>query len=389
MGVMAYWVLQANPDIYDVPGALRDAGHLRTWTIPRHRHDIGPGDEFALWVSGRDSGVRAFGTVTEAAEYAPGDPDPHWKDAAEGNRPTWRVGIRVEDILDTPIPRAELSRDPDFAAAAIMRMPGGGNPFPLTETQWQAMRSHRASRNSQQAHPGRNPPWARDELLLALDLYLRRRPHLPGADDPEVRELSAFLSSLPIHTVRPDLERFRNPNGVALKLANFAALDPQYPGAGMRAGGRLDAIVWDRYTAEPDRLRQVVEAIRDAASAALFPSIPEADEGEYEAEEGRLLTRLHRVRERNAALIKRKKEAVRRARGELSCEVCGFDFARTYGPLGAGFIEAHHILPLAEAGTGNTKLADLALVCSNCHRMLHRAKPWITPAALHDRLAQI
>jgi 5-methylcytosine-specific restriction protein A len=94
------------------------------------------------------------------------------------------------------------------------------------------------------------------------------------------------------------------------------------------------------------------------------------------------------VRERNAALIKRKKEAIRGARGALSREVCGFDFARTYGSLGAGFIEAHHILPLAEVGTGTTKLADLAPVCSNCHRMLHRAKPWITPAALHDRLAQ-
>jgi hypothetical protein len=46
-------------------------------------------------------------------------------------------------------------------------------------------------------------------------------------------ELSRVLNSLPIHTVRPDLERFRNPNGVALKLANFAALDPAYPGRGI------------------------------------------------------------------------------------------------------------------------------------------------------------
>jgi 5-methylcytosine-specific restriction protein A len=72
----------------------------------------------------------------------------------------------------------------------------------------------------------------------------------------------------------------------------------------------------------------------------------------------------------------------------LSCEVCAFDFARTYGKLGEGFIEAHHILPLAEAGTATTKPADLALVCSNCHRMLHRAKPWLTPEALHAHLYQ-
>jgi 5-methylcytosine-specific restriction protein A len=49
-------------------------------------------------------------------------------------------------------------------------------------------------------------------------------------------------------------------------------------------------------------------------------------------------------------------------------------------------IEAHHILPLAQAGATTTRLADLALVCSNCHRMLHRAAPWISPAQLQERL---
>jgi 5-methylcytosine-specific restriction protein A len=66
--------------------------------------------------------------------------------------------------------------------------------------------------------------------------------------------------------------------------------------------------------------------------------------------------------------------------------ICGFDFAIKYGDLGAGFIEAHHILPLA-AGPATTRLPDLALVCSNCHRMLHRAKPWMTPEQLNKRLA--
>lgn len=73
-------------------------------------------------------------------------------------------------------------------------------------------------------------------------------------------------------------------------------------------------------------------------------------------------------------------------RGRLECEVCGFDFATRYGDLGTGFIEAHHILPLAAAGPATTRLADLALVCSNCHRMLHRAKPWMTPEELGKRL---
>jgi len=105
-----------------------------------------------------------------------------------------------------------------------------------------------------------------------------------------------------------------------------------------------------------------------------------------EASEGRLPTRLHRVRERDRKLVERKKATALARQGSLPCEVYGFDFAATYGPLGERFIEAHHILPLARAGATTTRLADLALVCSNCHRMLHRAKPWIRPAQLQGRL---
>ena len=100
------------------------------------------------------------------------------------------------------------------------------------------------------------------------------RPQLPGADDLDVQQLSALLNSLPIHTVRPDLERFRNPNGVSLKLANFAALDPQYPGVGMRAGSRLDAQVWDRFASYPDELTRIVAAIRDTADRCCRPLNP-------------------------------------------------------------------------------------------------------------------
>src|SRR6185437_8335632 len=103
-----------------------------------------------------------------------------------------------------------------------------------------------------QSRPGRNPPWEHDELILALDLYFR---HGQLDDtDREVIDLSAVLNSLPLHLDRPDASRFRNPNGVAMKLANFAALDPAYPGAGLRAGGRRDREVWDRFSGNRDEL---------------------------------------------------------------------------------------------------------------------------------------
>jgi hypothetical protein len=35
-------------------------------------------------------------------------------------------------------------------------------------------------------------------------------------------------------------------------------------------------------------------------------------------------------------------------------------------------------------GTGTTQLDDLALVCPNCHRMLHRSRPPLTVEALRE-----
>ena len=71
------------------------------------------------------------------------------------------------------------------------------------------------------------------------------------------------------------------------------------------------------------------------------------------------------------------KEAKRRAKeknnGIIPCECCQFDFYVTYGNLGKDFIECHHKKAISE-GTRITFISDLAMVCPNCHRMLHRRK---------------
>jgi hypothetical protein len=54
----------------------------------------------------------------------------------------------------------------------------------------------------------------------------------------------------------------------------------------------------------------------------------------------------HLRRERNRALVDAKKAATLNAMGRLRCEVCGFDFSATYGALGEGFCEVHHLVPL-------------------------------------------
>jgi 5-methylcytosine-specific restriction protein A len=111
---------------------------------------------------------------------------------------------------------------------------------------------------------------------------------------------------------------------------------------------------------------------------------------EEDGAEGQILTRTHRVRERDVNLVKRKKEQVRKAVGVLKCEVCDFDFSSRYGAHGEGFIECHHTKPVSELKAGDrTKLADLALVCSNCHRMIHRRRPWLSIERLKALLAPL
>jgi hypothetical protein len=76
--------------------------------------------------------------------------------------------------------------------------------------------------------------------------------------------------------------------------------------------------------------------------------------------------------ERNRAVVADAKRYWRLRDPLLRCEVCTMSFVEHYGTLGVNFIEAHHRIPLGSLdGTTETRIADLAPVCANCHRMLH------------------
>lgn len=93
--------------------------------------------------------------------------------------------------------------------------------------------------------------------------------------------------------------------------------------------------------------------------------------------EGAQRLRKHYARERNRGLIKRKKQQFASEHdGRVFCEACHFDFSQFYPPeLGDGFIEVHHLAPLfIDDQPRRTTLNDLLLLCSNCHRMVHRSK---------------
>jgi len=227
----------------------------------------------------------------------------------------------------------------------------------------------------------RNQAWTRDELILALDLYLKTRPRNLAKDDPQIHALSKVLNSLPTAQAAKDPSKFRNPNGVSMKIYNFKRFDPDYKGAGLTRGNHLEEVVWNEFASDPVRLAAVAEAIRKGAveASAEPKGTPPAEtkiDPDEEFQEGAVLTRLHKRRERDPKASAKKKAAVLQEKGKLQCEACGFDFAVAYGQLGIGFAECHHRLPLASLGSRTgTRLGDLAVLCANCHRMIHKTRP--------------
>ena len=77
-----------------------------------------------------------------------------------------------------------------------------------------------------------------------------------------------------------------------------------------------------------------------------------------------------------------------------TCQVCGFDFEKTYGALGSDFAEGHHMSPLSERASDEwttpiqTSIADIAVLCSNCHSMIHRRRPALSIEELRATLAR-
>jgi len=97
-------------------------------------------------------------------------------------------------------------------------------------------------------------------------------------------------------------------------------------------------------------------------------------------EEGAQYTKEAIFRVRNGALIQ-----ARKSNSDYRCEICGMSFEARYGPIGKGYIVAHHLRPVSD-GPSKTSLADISLLCANCHVMVHMKNPPLTPDELRSML---
>jgi 5-methylcytosine-specific restriction enzyme A len=392
---MPTYLLTWNPrrwpwdDLADVAGRAASGESVPyRWSCGNTKRIV-PGDRLFMIKQGEPPrGIIASGWATSAPYLLPHfDPE-----RSERGDEALRVDVDFEHVLNPAIiPPLGTDGLSGSLADVYWSIPASGTEIPheaadQLEVVWDDYL--RTAGQEAAGGPGKpknvNPDWKRDELILALALYMDRRPSLPSDKDSDVIELSELLNRLPIHAGWEGTDTFRNPNGVSMKLSNFSRFDPDYKGKGLQRGNRLEEVVWDQFAGNREELRRVAEAIRHGYAAREAVPGGVSDEEEEEAfPEGRVLYRLHRARERNKRLVRQAKLKAREKYGKLACSVCSFDFAAFYGDLGEGFLECHHTTPLSELPSGRpTRLSEIALVCSNCHRMIHRKRPWLTVTEL-------
>jgi 5-methylcytosine-specific restriction protein A len=146
--------------------------------------------------------------------------------------------------------------------------------------------------------------------------------------------------------------------------------------------------VWDTFAGDRNHLAESAAAIKARVTArGPIEHINDAVDDEEEFPEGKVLFRAHRSRERNRTLIMRAKMLALKNHGRLACEACDFEFKARYGAVGEGFIECNHATPISQLSLGaKTKVADLHLLCANCHRMIHIRRPWLSVEDLRKML---
>ena len=173
-----------------------------------------------------------FDAISKAARDLPGSASVAWRgEEREDNLFVWAASFVVPGREASEQPEAPTEPDPDH-----------------------------------EDQKRRNPPWTREELILALDLYLRHRnaPLQKGAS--AIGELSRFLVQMQAAQEDADPNTYRNEAGVYMKLMNLRRIDPNYAAqgqSGLSRGNSLEPIVWDEFAQHPEALARAVAAIRE------------------------------------------------------------------------------------------------------------------------------
>ncbi|MGI6083187.1 MAG: EVE domain-containing protein [Limnochordia bacterium] len=290
------WVFQANPESYDVMGAVKNLDEL-TWTVRKHAGQIRSGDKAYIWESGRDAGVIAVGKVLSDPEQMtlPEEEEPYFRDRSlAGSEPVLRVRIAIDRVLPNRITREQFREHEVLSQVSILKQPQGAI-FPLTAEQaaaldeiikgqqevgrivrvgvalslWQAYREHGYISIGWQAIGDLRQYSSFDKIAAAVHQYLAEECPTQRQRESVARQLWLF------RTLQPGDEIIAT-QGTSAMLASGRVQEPGYRWDGEDIG-HIVAVAWDETVArrvckQPHwRVTVVEEADSDLAELVRTP----------------------------------------------------------------------------------------------------------------------
>lgn len=172
-----------------------------------------------------------------------------------------------------------------------------------------------------------NARWTRDQLKLSFFLYCQLPFGKLDQRTKEVIELAAQIG--------------RTPSAVAMKLSNFASLDPSITGSGrkgLQGASAQDRVIWEEFNADWEKLATECAILQESLRADSPAEAVENDDGE-EA----IATDYSAPDKRTATLVRAKQSFFRRVvliSYEGRCCMSGVSDAR--------LLIASHIVPWAK-----------------------------------------
>ena len=191
-------------------------------------------------------------------------------------------------------------------------------------------------------------PGARDELKRRADIMWSR----VSSKAVRLKRINMDLN------VRPSIWR-----GKLYEAGLIAGLQydtKSLPSEEVLVGDLKEALALYRHINKSGGWEAEDDIIRDAEADGVNKSIEQAKR-----------YRQHRAIERQPSHSR----IVKRILG-TRCMGCSFELGELYGRIGEGYIEAHHLVPLASLKTDELvhfdPEKDFAVLCPNCHRIIHR-----------------
>ncbi|MGE0200472.1 MAG: HNH endonuclease [Candidatus Melainabacteria bacterium] len=107
-------------------------------------------------------------------------------------------------------------------------------------------------------------PWTREELLLAINLYVKIPFGKIHNKNPDIIYLAEIID--------------RTPSSISYKLANFASLDPSLHQKGASHTSSLDKAVWEEFFSDWDKLLYESEQLLESKATQttdIYLEVPE------------------------------------------------------------------------------------------------------------------